>query len=85
MSKFINTLIFNHHKTKSEHKIGMNSARNNVYERKNIRNVAVKVQTLPYRPTPYRCYRYSNGQRFRVYWLYWGDKLLYIIYKAGQL
>ena len=19
-------------------------------------------------------YRYSNGQRFRVYWLYWGDK-----------
>ena len=23
-------------------------------------------------------YRYSNGQRFRVYWLYWADKWLYI-------
>ena len=23
-------------------------------------------------------YRYSNRQWFRVYWLYWGDKLIYI-------
>jgi len=33
-------------------------------------------------------YRYSNGQRFRVYWLYWDDKWLYIqdrwIVSAGR-
>jgi len=35
--------------------------------------VVLCVWTIPYRPTPYRYryYRYSNGQRFCEYWLYW--------------
>ena len=39
---------------------------------KYIQLMAVQVQSLLYRPTPYRIdnYRYSNGQWFRVNWLY---------------
>ena len=45
--------------------------------------VALPVPTIPYQPTPYRYpgidnYRYSNEQRFCVYWFIWGDKQVYI-------
>ena len=57
------------------------------------RIVAVQVPYRLYRTDQHRTgtdnYRYSNRQRLRVYWLYWGDRWIYIqdreIVSAGRL
>ena len=53
-----------------DHKIGF------VFTLLEVTTVAVQVSTLPYRTTPYRYYRYSNGQRFCVYWFIRGGSRL---------